>query len=264
MRTCSFAAATLALASFIPATLESRLAEAREREGGQAPVSRPAASASIPLEQLCGPHAELTRPAMKMRVAAGSERVKTTYGPSEHLVINAGNAHGIRTGQRYLVRRVIDDQFAVAAIGEKSYSIHTAGWVTIVDTLEETSVAVISEACDAVEIGDYLDPFILPGPAPAPPVVSQPDYSRPARVILGDERRQLGGENTIMVMDRGSDHGLRIGQPLTVFRQTLDGKGPNQILGDAVIVEVHPETSLIRILRSREAIEVSDLVAIHR
>jgi hypothetical protein len=31
-----------------------------------------------------------------------------------------------------------------------------------------------------------------------------------------------------------------------------------------VVVEVHPETSLIRILRSREAIEVTDLVAIHR
>jgi hypothetical protein len=136
--------------------------------------------------------------------------------------------------------------------------------VTILDTLEDTSVAVISEACDAVLIDDYLEPFVVPDPAPAPPVVSQPDYARPARVILGDERRQLGGEGTIMVMDRGSDHGLRIGQPLTVFRQTLEGRGPNQILGDAVVVEVHPETSLIRILRSREAIEVTDLVAIHR
>ena len=254
MRTCSFATATLAIASLVPAALHAT----------QAPATRPAASASIPLEQLCGPHAELTRPAMKMRVAAGSERVKTSYGPSELLVINAGAAQGVRAGQRFLVRRVVDDQFAVAAIGEKSYSIHTAGWVTIVDTLEETSVAVISEACDAVLIDDYLEPFVVPGPAPAPPVVTQPDYARPARVILGDERRQLGGEGTIMVMDRGSDHGLRIGQPLTIFRQTLDGRGPNQILGDAVVVEVHPETSLIRILRSREAVEVTDLVAIHR
>jgi hypothetical protein len=254
MRTCSFAAAALAIASFVSTALHA----------SQAPATRPAASASIPLEQLCGPHAELTRPAMKMRVAAGSERVKTSYGPSELLVINAGSAQGVRAGQRFLVRRVVDDQFAVAAIGEKSYSIHTAGWVTIVDTLEDTSVAVISEACDAVLIDDYLEPFVVPDPAPAPPVVSQPDYARPARVILGDERRQLGGEGTIMVMDRGSDHGLRIGQPLTVFRQTLEGRGPNQILGDAVVVEVHPETSLIRILRSREAIEVTDLVAIHR
>jgi hypothetical protein len=104
----------------------------------------------------------------------------------------------------------------------------------------------------------------MPPPAPAPPVVTEPDFARPARVILGDERRQLGGEGTIMVMDRGSDHGLRVGQPLTVFRQTMNGQGPNAPLGDALVIEVHPETSLIRILRSREAIEVGDLVAIHR
>ena len=58
----------------------------------------------MPLEQLCGPHAELTRPAMKMRVSAGSERVKTSYGPSEMLVINAGSAQGVRAGQRPVLR----------------------------------------------------------------------------------------------------------------------------------------------------------------
>ena len=251
MRMLSFAATALAVASVIPVA-------------GQAPVSRPAAALSIPLEQLCGPRAELTRPAMKIRVAAGAERVKTTYGPSERVILNAGSSQGVRAGQRYLVRRVVDDQFAVEAIGEKSFSVHTAGWITVLDVQAETSVAIISEACDSVNIDDYVEPFVIPPPAPAPPVVTEPDFARPARVILGDERRQLGGEGTIMVMDRGSDHGLRIGQPLTVFRQTMNGQGPNATLGDALIIEVHPETSLIRILRSREAIEVGDLVAIHR
>lgn len=252
MRMLSFAATALAVASVVPTA-------------AQAPASRPAAALSIPLEQLCGPRAELTRPAMKIRVAAGRERVKTSYGPSEQIILNAGASQGIRAGQRYLVRRVVEDQFTVAAIGsEKSFSIHTSGWITIVDVQPETSLAVIAEACDAVYIDDYVEPFVIPPPAPAPPVVTQPDFDRPARVILGDERRQLGGEGTIMVMDRGADHGLRIGQPLTVFRQTMNGKGPNAPLGDALVIEVHAETSLIRIIRSREAIEVGDLVAIHR
>ena len=253
MRTFSVAASALAFASLLPAAVST-----------QAPVTRPAAAQGIPLEQLCGPRATLTRPEAKIRIAAGSERTKIGYGPSEYVVINAGTSQGVRAGQRFLVRRVVQDQFAVEAIGEKSYSIHTAGWVTIVDAQEESAIAVISEACDAVVIDDYLEPFVIPGPAPAPPVVTQPDWARPARVILGDERRQLGGEGTIMVMDRGSDHGLRVGQPLTIFRQTMEGRGPNQTLGDALIVEVHPETSLIRIMRSREAIEVGDLIAIHR
>ena len=233
-------------------------------EARQSSASRPAAAISVPLEQLCGPHAELARPAMKIRVAAGSERMKATFGPGEQLIISAGTAQGLRAGQRYLVRRVVEDQFAVAAIGEKSISIHTAGWVTVVDALDESAVAVVSEACDAIVVDDYLEPFVIPEPAPAPPSTTEADFARPARVILGDERRQLGGEGTIMVIDRGSDHGLRIGQPLTVFRHTLAGRGPNALMGDATIVEVHPETSLIRIVRSREAIEVGDLVAIHR
>lgn len=264
MSTLSFAATALAVASLVPATLTALASPNHGAEAPQSSASRPPAALSIPLEQLCGPHAELTRPAMKIRVAAGNERVKTTYGPGEHVIINAGTAQGIRAGQRYLVRRVVDDQFAVAAIGEKSFSVHTAGWITVVDVLPESAVAVITEACDAVVIDDYLEPFVIPAPAPAPPVVTQADYARPARVILGDERRQLGGEGTIMVIDRGSDHGLRIGQPLTVFRQTMSGKGPNARMGDALVVEVHPETSLIRIVRSREAVEVGDLVAIHR
>ena len=259
MKTFSFAAGILAVASLLPVSTS-----AWRDEGAQSSASRPPAALAIPLEQLCGPHAELTRPAMKIRIAEGSERVKATYGPGEQVILNAGTSQGVRAGQRYLVRRVVEDQFAVAAIGEKSFSIHTSGWVTVVEALADSAVAVISEACDAVVIDDYLEPFVVPEPAPAPPTVTQIDFARPARVILGDERRQLGGEGTIMVIDRGADHGLRIGQPLTVFRQTLAGKGPNALMGDALVIEVHPETSLMRILRSREAIEVGDLVAIHR
>jgi hypothetical protein len=258
MRRFLYAAATLAAAALFQSTILVAHSD------DQASASRPAAALSIPLEQLCGPHAELTRPAMKMRVAAGGERVKSTYGPGEQVIINAGTADGIRAGQRYLVRRVVEDQFAATAIGEKSISIHTAGWITILEAHAETASAVVSEACDAVTVDDYLDPLVIPPPAPAPPVTTAADYARPARVILGDERRQMGGEGTVMVIDRGSDHGLRIGQPLTVFRQTLNGKGPNATMGDAQVIEVNAETSLIRILRSREAIEVGDLVAIHR
>ena len=232
----------------------------------QAPASRPLAAISIPLEQLCGPRAAIEKPQPTLLIAAGSERVKTSYGPSETVIVNAGSAAGIKKGDRFLVRRVIDDQFAQAAIGEKSWSIHTAGWVTILDVQADAAVAQISEACDTVLIGDYLEPFVIPsGPPPPAPAAAAPDYARPARVILGDERRQLGGESVVMVLDRGSDHGLRPGQMLTIFRYPMGGtRGPIATLGEATVIEVHPETSLFRITRSREAIEVGDLVAIHR
>jgi len=90
------------------------------------------------------------------------------------------------------------------------------------------------------------------------------DYARPAHIILGDERRQMGSAGDLLVMDRGTDHGLRTGQKLTIFRETMNGKGPVATVGEAVTVTTHPETSLFRILASREAVYVGDLLAIHR
>lgn len=202
---------------------------------------------------------------MTMKVAGGAERTKALFGPGEAIIINAGTAQGVRPGQRYVVRRVVADRFASATAGEQPKSIHTAGWITIVEAQADVSVATIAEACDGVSEGDYLEPLVVPA-APAAPAVlgSEPDYAHPARIVLGDERQQMGGIGSQLVMDRGSDHGLRAGQKLTVFRETLNGKGPIAKIGEAVIVTAHPETSLIRIITSREAVYVGDLIAIHR
>jgi hypothetical protein len=67
-----------------------------------------------------------------------------------------------------------------------------------------------------------------------------------------------------MVIDRGTDHGVRPGQRLTLFRPAAEANGPVVTLGEAFVASSQPETSLIRIQKSREAIQVGDLVAIHR
>ena len=67
-----------------------------------------------------------------------------------------------------------------------------------------------------------------------------------------------------MVIDRGSDHGLRAGQRLTIYRASTDGSGRVTVIGDATVSNTQFETSLIRIDKSSEAIEVGELVAIHR
>jgi hypothetical protein len=66
----------------------------------------------------------------------------------------------------------------------------------------------------------------------------------------------------MMMLDRGSDHGLRPGQRLTIFRSTPDT--PVFRVGEATVVTVSPETSTVRIDATRDAIYVGDKVAIHR
>ncbi len=65
--------------------------------------------------------------------------------------------------------------------------------------------------------------------------------------MLGDERRQLGSEGSLMLIDRGSDHGLRPGQRLTLFRPSTEAGGSVVKIGEAVVASTQHETSVMRI-----------------
>jgi hypothetical protein len=223
------------------------------------PVARDYAS-----ELACGATAAATAPTSAIRIAAGREHGKALFAPGDPIVVLGGTAQGVRTGQEYFVRRAIRDQFTQArSDGVQTLSIHTAGWIKIVETSTDAAIATITRACDALEEGDYLEPFMLP-PVPSAKAAGEPDYAHPGHVILGDDRRQMGAPGDMMVLDRGSDHGLRVGQRLTIFRPTAGGTGPVARIGEAIALVVSPETAVIRIEKTTDPIYVGDLVAIHR
>ena len=224
---------------------------------------RPAATRTTPLDLVCAPRAAYAPPAQALKVVAGTERRKALFGPGETVIINAGTSQGLRAGQQYYIRRVIEDRFIAPTAEAAPLSIHTAGWLTVVETTADVAVARIEEACDGVAEGDYLEPLVLPPAAPAAGS-AEPDFARPARVIMGAERRQLGAEHSLMVIDRGSDHGLRPGQRLTIFRTAGPSHGPFVTIGHGTVVSTQHETSVMRIERAREMVEVGDQVAIHR
>ncbi|MFL6280250.1 MAG: hypothetical protein ACJ731_09075 [Vicinamibacterales bacterium] len=215
-------------------------------------------------ELACGARAVATPPDTSIRVGAGRERGKSLFGPTDTLVIKAGTLQGMTVGQEYYVRRVIADRFVQPA-GDKlnTSSVHTAGWVRIVDATADSAVAQVVKACDAIEEGDYLEPFVKPV---VPPAASdgEPDFANPGHLVLGDERRQMAAQGDLMVLDRGSDHGLHPGQRVTIFRTTGGGAGPVARIAEGTALVVSPETSTIRIDKTSDAVGVGDLVAIHR
>ena len=232
--------------------------------GAAVAAQRPAQTRDIPLDLVCGPIASLSEPAQSIRVAGGVERVKTLFAAGDAVIVNAGSAQGLEPGQHFFVRRVIEDRFAVRTTEKPPRSIHTAGWLTIVETQENVSIAKITEACDGISEGDYLEPFVVP-PAAVAMKAGRPDFDHPGRIILADDRRQLGaGGGSLMVIDRGSDHGLRPGQRITLFRTTTGTNGSVVTIGEAFVATTQAESALIRIEKSSEAIQVGDLVAIHR
>lgn len=230
----------------------------------------------------CAPEAELIAPAMAMRVIGGYEHGRLMFGPDDPLIIGAGTKQGLRAGQEYFVRRVVRDQFSPMAAASILKSVHTAGWVRIVDAQENVSVATVTEACDGVLLGDYLEPYVDRVMPAEPAVQGTPDFTRPARLVLADERRQSGYPGLLMLMDRGGDDGVRAGQRVTIFRypitspramaagyrtapaDTTDTTGPILAVGEATVLSVRPKTALVRIDTASDAVYIGDLVAIHR
>jgi hypothetical protein len=86
----------------------------------------------------------------------------------------------------------------------------------------------------------------------------------PAHVVLGEHGQTLGAARQLMVIDRGTAQGASRGQRITIFRRALGDRGPVQTIADAVIVSVRPDSATIRIERTRDAVSVGDLVALHR
>lgn len=210
----------------------------------------------------CAPMSPSAPPLGGMTVSGSYAHGRIMFGPGEALIVNAGSRQGLQTGQMFYVRRHVRDMFTPASVDFTPVSIHTAGWVTIVEVKDDVAVARVTHACDGVLDGDYLEPYTDPV-APAAILGGEPDYAHPARIVMADEKMQTGAAGTLMLINRGSDHGVHAGQSLTIFRDTLAGAGPVFEVGRALILSVRPQTSLIRVEASRDAVYIGDLAAIH-
>jgi hypothetical protein len=211
----------------------------------------------------CATMSPAERPQASLTVAGGREIRKTLFAPGDSVIVRGGASQGVRVGDEYYVRRVVEDRVTDEVNGRRPISVHTAGVIRIVEAYADVSAGIVTQGCDGVSEGDYLERY-APPTLPQDTAASTPDFSAPARVILGAERRQIGATGEFMVLDRGSDHGMRAGQQLTVFRPASEAAGPITTVGTAKVYAVLARTSTIRIERSVDAVYVGDLVAIHR
>jgi hypothetical protein len=216
------------------------------------------------LEIACGVAAVLEPPAPAVRILGGQERKKTLFATGEAVILSGGAEQGLKVGEEYFVRRAVTDRFATPISGSlQPISIHTAGWIRVVDAQAKSAIATVTHACDGMMEGDYLEPFSMPS-VPSGPPSGEPDYGNSGRVILADEQRQMGGVGTLMVIDRGSDHGLTSGQWMTVYRDTHGEGTPILKVGLAQVITPRAATSLIKIHSLNDAVYVGDRIAIHK
>lgn len=227
----------------------------------------PAAEASaLPADVLglaCAPALSTAEPSATLRIVGNQDSVvRRVFLPGDLISINAGADQGIEVGREYFVRRT------QVAPGQRPTPltpgvIRTTGWIRIWSVEDTSSLATITHACDTVETGDYLEPFAVPT-VPAAGARLEPERGNYGRVVLGNDRRFMFGKDDYFIVDRGATHGVVPGAQFVVYRDKRQAENFLFELGEAVAVDVRPETSTLRVTIARDAFLSGDLVSIRR
>jgi hypothetical protein len=200
---------------------------------------------------VCAPaKADAPTPTIGVLKADMHDATKNLFAAGEEVFIEGGTLTGLQVGENFVVRRRYQtglmSNAKIPIMGE-----HSSGLVQIVSVEERVSSAVVVYTCDAVMTGDYLARF-QPEPTRNPESTGRPAFELAARVLFGDAGHMVGVERRLVVIDRGSVHGVRPGQRLTLFRKSLTGQPA--IVGQAVVVAVKDDSATIRIDQARDAI----------
>jgi hypothetical protein len=129
---------------------------------------------------------------------------------------------------------------------------------------EEMSLATIVHACDTIDINDYLEPFVMPEVPKASTTTAKPQRDNYGEVLFGVDYRRAFGKNDFFIINRGSDHGVEPGDRFVVYRNKHQAENFLFELGEAVAIEVTPETSTLQATVARDYFAAGDLVAIRK
>ena len=179
------------------------------------------------------------------------------YTTRAQVIIDGGANNGLDVGQNMVVRR----HFRVKGhAGPDATGVHSAGLVQIVGVSAESAIALVIYACDELRKGDFLGSFTPEPVRPADPR-GVPAFVDAARILFADEGQIIGAPRRLMVIDRGSERGVRVGQRLTLFRRKGRFGGRPDIVGDAIVVAVRTDSATIRVQRVNDVISSGDWAA---
>jgi hypothetical protein len=226
------------------------------------------AGTNMPPEVLalaCAPSLTYSPPPMPLRVTGGQDSVvRRAYAPGDLITINAGTDNGIEVGQEYFTRRPLKQDLVGTIDRDNPGTIRTSGWIRVYAVDKQMSLATISHACDTVETNDYLEPFVVPQ-VPAPSTERLPaQRENYGKVLMGSDRRLSFGKGDFLIVDRGSDHGVTSGAQFVLYRDKQTKGEFLFVVGEAVAVDVRPESSTLQVIMSRDAIITGDWAAIRK
>jgi LysM repeat protein len=208
-------------------------------------------------------------------ITANKREDRQFLGEGETVYMNGGTDQGVKTGDRFLVLTTVSRKQMHPTIPKKKLGdvVQQIGLVRVTTTQAKGSVAVIERCLDTVEVGNHLVRFTEPANIP---LQLRTDISEPVKVaanapvvVYTRDAKQHSAGGDLIIIDKGANDGLKVGEVLLAVRQKTFSVGSDTdkkpattsttyYLGQALVVRTDAQTTTCRVLRSTEEIQIGD------
>ncbi|MBI2956581.1 MAG: OmpA family protein, partial [Acidobacteria bacterium] len=269
-----------------------------------------APSRATPKEVYCSGFISSSRLPRDLLIIGAEDRVgELIYTENEYVYLGRGRDGGVNVGQRYLVVRRFNDPNPTEAFGAQTEMIralghlyHDIGQVEVKIVHDTTATALVTAACDALQMGDILIPFQeRPVPEYRPldgfDRFAPPSGSTQGTVLLGHDFAYALGQGDAAYVNLGTAQGAKVGDYLRFYRwgQGTNYEGfrgkvrgqwryyrgvpwnhpipidtkirkrlPREVLGEGVVVHVDQNTSTVVITFSLREIHPGDYAEVQK
>lgn len=246
--------------------------EAGAGEGEQPPVPGAAAGdVLVPaIEEMalqCA-HYILQEPEDTSLYVVGSEQGadKNAFGDRDLLYLNRGTSAGVKAGDLYTIHHAsyeVKHPDSGRTIGRK---IETTGWGRVILAEESSAILMVEGACEDIHAGDYVKPLVkvsVPLIMRRPPAdrLTPPTGKTEGAVVDIGQDSVIAGENQLVSINLGTEHGIAPGNIFTVFKTMYPSvPTPRNVLGELVVVSVQEKTATARVIYSGAEIMNGDRV----
>lgn len=183
--------------------------------------------AQAPSDIHCAGFIEYAPSPNQLEIVGGEqEQEQRVYSEGDQVFINAGVQRGVQLGQEFVIVRP-RGQFTSKLTKKKGWlGVYTqeVGRVRVTTVRDQVSVAVVSQSCETILLGDLLR--AAPSGRAAqnldgPHTINRfADSSRKqvGRIVLARDGRELLSKSQVVFIDLGAEDGIKTGDQLTIFR----------------------------------------------
>jgi len=192
----------------------------------------------------------------------------------ETVYMNGGSEQGVKVGDRFLILKTVARKIKHPATKHKLGDVvQQVGVIRVVTPQSKGSVAIIERCLDGVEVGDHLVRFTEPANMP---LQLRKDITDPVKVapnspvvVFARDAHQHTANGDMVIVDKGANDGLKVGDVLLAVRTKTFSVGPDDhpknatettthYVGQALVVRTDAQTATCRLLRTTEEILLGD------